>query len=196
MKNERPRDALKSLMERAGLNAHALAKKANVQPSTLYNLMSGVSKSLSVGVAQKLAVALETSVDAILGNTPATSDRIDIQWEVGVLGRLFELDTPMKAERPFGISIEEDVIAAIATGDALRPMPGSWTILFRRVEEDPEALIGKLCVVRLANSKQPLIREIRRGSQRGLYHLSFWSAAPIEDATILASHLIICMTQT
>jgi len=195
MNKHDPREALKALMERNGLNAHALAKKANVQPSTLYNLMSGVSKSLSVGVAQKLADALDTSVDAILGNAPVTSDKIDILWEVGVLGKLFELDHPLQMKRPVGIGPDEDVIAAIASGDTLRPMPGEWSILFRRQSEDPDGLLGKLCIVRIANSAQPMIREIRRGTRRGIYHLSYWSAAPIEDATLAASHLIISMTQ-
>jgi transcriptional regulator with XRE-family HTH domain len=193
MDNDRLRIALEAFMARHGLNAHALSKKANIRPSTIYNFMSGTSKSLSLPVIEKIAEAVGVSAAEILGGHGG--DYIQVAYEVGVHGKLYALDEPLRLERPSWLPDDETVLAAIASGDALRPMPGEWTILFRKEPEDPETLLGRLCLVRVAGLPQPVLREIRRGTRRGLYHLSFWAAAPLEDAEIQAAHLIVSMAQ-
>lgn len=194
MNQNDPRNVLRRVMEERGLNPHALAQKAKVRPSTLYNFLSGVSETLSVPVIEKIALAAGVSVDALLGNAPLKGGAIPIVWEVGNLGKLFDAEPVLHLERPPGIDPDEDLVAA-RSDDALRPMPGSWFILFRKQPEDPERLIGQLCVVRTAQSAAPMIRELRRGSQRGLYTLQFWSAPTIEDVEIVAAHKIVTLSQ-
>lgn len=186
---------LKAFMERYGLNPHALAQKSGIRASTLYNFLSGTSKSLSLPVIEKIAAAAGAPVAELLGEAPASGENIELAYEVGVHGRLYDAQEGLTLERPEWLPSGEEVVAAIASGDALRPMPGEWTIFFRKQPQDPEELQGKLCVVRVAGVSQPMIREIRRGTRRGLYHLSFWAAAPMDDAEILAAHEIVFMGQ-
>ena len=195
MNRSDPRDVLRHVMEERQLNPHALAQKANVRPSTLYNFLSGVSETLSVPVIEKIAAVTGVSVDALLGNAPLAGGKIPVEWEVGNLGRLYPDDRNLTLDRPPGLDPSEDVVAATTNDEVLRPMPGEWSILFRKVPEDAETLLGKLCVVRTAGYASPMIREIRRGSRRGLYTLHFWSASPMEDVEVLAAHRIVSLTQ-
>lgn len=196
MNRDDMRQTLRELMDRKGLNPHSLSQKANIRASTIYNFMSGTSKSLSLTVIEKIAEAVGVPASEILGETPAGAGNfIQVTYEVGVHGKLYESDEPIQLERPSWLPEDEQVLAAVASGDAMRPMPGDWTVLFRQEPQDPEELLGRLCVVRVAGIAQPMIREIRRGTQRGLYHLAFWSAAPIDDAEIQAAHLIVSLAQ-
>lgn len=190
-----PREILRRLMEEHKLNPHALAQKAKITPSTLYNFLSGVSETLSVPVIEKIAAVTGASVDSLLGNAPMAGGKIPIAWEVGILGRLFPDGRNLTLDRPPGLDPAEEVVAAIANDEALRPMPGEWNVLFRRDPEDPEGLLGKLCVVRTTGAQGPLVRELRRGSRRGLYTLNFWTVAPLEDVEVLAAHRIVSLQQ-
>lgn len=190
-----PRDALRRVMQEHGLNPHALAQKAKVRPSTLYNFLSGVSETLSVPVIEKIADVTGVSVDALLGKVPLAAGDIPVHWEIGILGRLFPAEQTLTLTRPQGLDPAESAVAAVATGDALRPMPGEWNVIFRREPEDPDLLLHKLAVVRVPGHGSPLIREIRRGSRRGLYSLHFWSAAPMEDIEVLAAHRVLVLSQ-
>lgn len=195
MQEEAKREALRRFIAERGLNPNALAKRAGVRSSTLYNFLSGTSKSLSIDVLQKLAEAGGGTIDEVMGNTPGRPRPIRVTHEVGVYGKLFEVDTELVIDRPSWLPSDTDLVAAIATGEALRPIPGDWTVLFEREPGDPEALLGRLCVVRAQGHAQPLLREIRRGSRRGLYDLLSPAAPPIDDAVIQAAHLVVAMTQ-
>lgn len=190
-----PRDVLRRLMDEQHLNPHALAQKANIRPSTLYNFLSGVSETLSVPVIEKIAAVTGASVDVLLGKAPMAGGAIPVEWEIGNLGRLYPDDRNLQLDRPPGLDPADDIVAAITHDEVLRPMPGEWNVLFRRQPEDPEQLLGKLCVVRTPGHSGPLVRELRRGSRRGLYTLNFWSSAPMEDVEVLAAHRIVSLQQ-
>lgn len=195
MPEDRRREALRRFIERSGTNANALAKRAGVRSSTIYNYLSGTSQGLSLDVVAKLAEAGGGTIDELLGNTTGRPGPIPVQYEVGVHGRMFGVDRMMQIERPDWLPPGEDVIAALAPGEALRPMPGDWTVLFRREPQPPDELLGRLCVVRAQNHGEPLLREIRRGSQRGLFDLFWWSAPPISDVVVQAAHLVLSLSQ-
>ena len=151
---------------------------------------------MTLDVLTKLAEAGGGTVDELLGNAPGRPEPIPVQFEIGVHGRMFRRDDDgLTVDRPAWLPEEEQAIAAVAPGEALRPMPGNWTVLFRREPQHPDELLGRLCIVRAAHHPEPMLREIRRGSQRGLYDLLFWSAPPIADAMIQAAHLVVGMTQ-
>lgn len=195
MSHGEPRAILRRVMEEQGLNPHALAQRANIRPSTLYNFLSGVSETLSLPVIEKIAAVTGIGMDALLGKAPLAGGAIPVAWEVGILGRLYPDDRNLTLTRPPGLDPAEDVVAAITNDEVLRPMPGEWNVLFRKEPEEPDGLLGQLCVVRVAGHSQPMIREIRRGSRRGLYTLSFWAASPMEDVEVLAAHRIVSLNQ-
>lgn len=190
--------ALKRFMESRGLKAHPWATAAGLRSSTLYNFLSGKSQSLSSESLERLAQAAGATVDEILsGETTAkvvAQGTVWMRYTVGVFGRLFAMDSPTQIARPSGVPQDVDVIAARIDGDGLHPIPNGWTVFYEALERDPETLVGKLCVVKTPTA--PLqIREIRRGTQRGLYTLLAWSASPVEDVQVTAAHLVISISQ-
>jgi len=189
--------AFKHFMEVRGLKPHPWAQAAGLRSSTIYNFLSGKSLSLSSDTLERLAKAAGASVDEILSGEK-TNHRNDapvlVPYTVGVYGRLFSMDRPMQVQRPAGVPAEVEVVAARIDGDGLHPVPDGWLVYFEAEPRDPEALIGKLCVVQVAGG-QRLIREIRRGQNPGLYTLLSWTASPMEQAQVQAAHLIISIAQ-
>lgn len=98
-------------------------------------------------------------------------------------------------ERPSAVAPDQDVVAARIDGDGLHPVPPGWTVFFTRASQDPASLIGKVAVVRVAGNPQMLVREVRRGTQAGLWTLLSWSASPLENVEITAAHPILAITQ-
>ena len=190
--------ALKRFMEAHGLKPHPWAQAAGLRSSTLYNFLSGKSLSLSGDTLERLAKAAGATVDEILSgektNKQAQGPDVWIRFSVGVFGRLFEMEKPVQVQRPAGVPPEVEVVAARVDGDGLHPIPGGWVVYYEAKPRDPEALIGKLCVVQVAGG-QRLIREIRRGPNSGLYTLLSWTASPMEQVEVQAAHLVISISQ-
>lgn len=63
---------LKRLMELRGVNAHELAAKAGLNPTAVYDIMSGKARSPKLETVAKLAAALSVSPSALI-EPPATS---------------------------------------------------------------------------------------------------------------------------
>jgi transcriptional regulator with XRE-family HTH domain len=189
--------AFKRFMDERGLKPHPWAQAAGLRSSTIYNFLSGKSLSLSSDSLERLAKAAGASVDEILSGEKTNNMSeapVLVPYTVGVYGRLFSMDRPLHVQRPAGVPAEVEVVAARIDGDGLHPIPDGWIVYFEAKPRDPEALIGKLCVVQVAGG-QRLIREIRRGQNPGLYTLLSWTASPMEQAQVQAAHLIISIAQ-
>jgi len=199
-KKNQSRDSFKAFMEKRGLKPHPWAKKAGVRSSTLYNYLSGVSESLTADTLQKLAKAAGTSVDELLGNAPAIpkatpAQPVRLDAVVGIYGRMFAVDTEEFVQRPVGLPPDVEVLAARIDKDGLHPIPGGWTLFFEKQPRNPEELVGKLAVVQVAPQNQRLVREIHRGTQKGLYTLTAWNAALLSDVEIAAAHAVVSIVQ-
>jgi len=77
---------LKALMERRGLNAHELASRAGLNPTGVYDIISGKSRSPKVENVAKIAQALGVSAATLLQEPSDDALRDDI------LGMLAQLD--------------------------------------------------------------------------------------------------------
>ena len=185
-------------MDKRGLKPHPWAKTAGIRSSTLYNYLSGLSGNLTADTLQKLAQAAGTSVDELLGisssppkGTAAQPIRIDAV--VGIYGRVFNLDV----EQFVPIAINDiEVCAARIDKDGLHPVPGGWILVYEKTPRSSEDLIGKLAVVELAAQGHRLVREVHRGTRAGLYTLTAWNAAMLEDVEIVAAHAVVSINQT
>lgn len=85
------------------------------------------------------------------------------------IGQGFEhVDLP---EGVFG----EDIVAVRIRGDSMRPLRNGWLIFYRRSQDGvPDECVNELCVCQVADGPC-LVKEIRRGSKPGLYHLVSWT---------------------
>lgn len=190
--------ALRSFMERRGLKPHPWAQSAGIRSSTLYNFLAGKSATLSSETLERLAQAAGASVDEILGREgprPTGGAGVPLRYTVGILGRLFVADVEEVVARPAGVPSDVDLVAARIDGDGLSPLRAGWIVYFEAVARDPSTLSGKLAVVRLPGKPAPLVREIRRGSQAGLFTLLAWTGSPIEDVEVEAAHLVVSIAQ-
>lgn len=212
---KRSRAALQSFMDAKGLKPHPWAQAAGLRSSTLYNFLAGRSHSLTSDSLQRLAQAAGATVDEILSGKPAaphkpsrleeapprqptptsTGPVVPIKWLVGVYGRLFEMDRAVEVSRPVGVPPGVEAVAARVDGDGLHPIPSDWLVFFEAAAKPPEAVVGKLCVVRMRGSQQPMIREVRKGATPGLYTLLSWSASPMENVEVVEAHPVLSITQ-
>ena len=64
---------LKKLRTQAGLSQDQMARKAGVPYSTYLKIESGVTPNPSIQTVLNIAVALEVSLDKLVGRTPPSS---------------------------------------------------------------------------------------------------------------------------
>jgi transcriptional regulator with XRE-family HTH domain len=191
-------ELLKSFMVNRDLKPHPWAQKAGIRSSTIYNFLAGKSATLSSDTLEKLAQAAGATVDEILGRgasqNPVAGD-VPLRFEIGINGRLFQMQTIGFVPRPSGVAAGVDLTAARVEGDGMHPLRAGWIFYFETAPVGPEKLVGKLAVVNVAGRSEPLVREVRRGSQKGLYALVSWNAGTLEDVEVLSGHRIVSITQ-
>lgn len=80
-----------------------------------------------------------------------------------------------------------DIVALRVRGNSMRPALRDGWLIFYRKEQDgvPEDCLNQVCVVALADGRL-MVKELRRGSSRGLYDLHAWNATsePLEDQKV------------
>lgn len=75
-------------------------------------------------------------------------------------------------------------VAAIIRGDSMHPLKDGWLIFWTRDHEGvPEDCLGKLCVVEIVNGPT-MVKEVHKGSKKGLYDLHSWNAALRKDVKL------------
>lgn len=70
---------LKRLMAAQGLNPHTLTAAAGTNPTAVYDILSGKSRSPKVETVAKLASALGTDVSTLIEEPGASALRSDLQ---------------------------------------------------------------------------------------------------------------------
>ena len=190
-------ELLQSFMVSHNLKPHPWAQKAGIRSSTIYNFLAGKSATLSSDTLEKLAQAAGATVDEILGRRASkiSSGDVPLRYEIGINGRLFQMDSEEFASRPAGFDVGVELVAARVEGDGMHPLKAGWVIYFESAAVGPEKLVGKLAVVTVSGRTEPLIREVRRGSQKGLYALHAWNAGTLEDVEVLSGHRIVSISQ-
>lgn len=85
-------------------------------------------------------------------------------------------------ERPNNAT--EKTVAVEIRGDSLGPYFDRWLVFYDDVRSPiTEDMFGKLCVVGLSND-QVLVKEVRPGSRKGLFHLGPAGAESVKDARV------------
>jgi len=90
--------------------------------------------------------------------------------------RIDEADAPPAAD--------EHTVAVIVRGDSMAPAFRDRDIIYyRNVQADPDQLIGRECVIRLADGRT-FVKILMRGSAAGLFTLFSYNAPLISDVAI------------
>ena len=69
-----------------------------------------------------------------------------------------------------------DLVAVRIRGDSMRPLKDGWLVYYRRDQDGiPDDCVGELCIAKVQDGPT-YIKELRRGSKPGRFHLLSWSA--------------------
>lgn len=190
------RAAFRRWLDLMGVNANEAARKAEITVSAIYNFLNGDTKSLSSNVLNKLAVAYNSSVDAILSGREQQNQvsvpRVKVLFRVGARGSMFICEDKLVATAPQGVALPSGVSAAVVDGDGLAPIPDGWTVFFRDDPSEPGALVGKLATVRFSGGgDRPVVRTIVRSQHDGLFTLKALDGTLTEDVKIVAAHEVV-----
>jgi len=85
---------------------------------------------------------------------------------------------------PSGLNPQRTV-AAIVRGSSMEPaIPDGWRVFYSRdPEQDVNGVVGKLCVVKLAEGPT-MLKQVRRGATTGRFNLISTNAALLEDQAL------------
>lgn len=173
---------LRKIREALGLNQTEMAKQIGVeQPS-----ISRYEKNLSIPNDEVLSKYCSLSGQSLselrYGKSTRASRRVKIVGHVGAGEAVIPIDDQAQgagetAPFPEGISTTETLVAVRIRGESMRPLRDGWTLYYTRKQDEgvPEDCLNQLCVVGLADG-QILVKELRRGYQRGRYNLHSWAA--------------------
>lgn len=145
-----------------------------------------ISRDAAIRYARFFRVSLEWLLTG-KGTQKARKPEVPVIAFVGAGAEVFPIDDSAQGggldlvEVPFGM---EDHVAAIIRGDSMYPLRDGWIILWHRDQAGvPEDCIGQLCVVQVKDGPT-LVKDLRRGSKKGLYRLESWNAPPREDVQL------------
>jgi phage repressor protein C with HTH and peptisase S24 domain len=86
---------------------------------------------------------------------------------------------------PSGLNPQRTV-AAIVRGTSMEPsITDGWRVFYSRdPEQDVVGVVGKLCVVKLADGGPTMLKQVRRGATAGRFNLISTNAALLEDQAL------------
>jgi len=170
---------LRRLMTLKGIKAKPLAKKAGLGETAVRDIFEREGADMKVGTLHKLAGALDTTVDDILGATA-----IGIVGRIGAGGNVVYAEAPLGwVPRPPGVSIA--VEAMEVEGSSMLPRYSSGDIVYIARTHDgvTEEDIGEFCAVRLVTG-ETYIKQLAHGSRPGFFTLRSLNAEDITDVQL------------
>lgn len=184
-----PAERLKSARIEAGYESAAAAARAMGTPAPTYSGHENGTTDMPRKAAIRYARFYGVSLDWLLTGSGEGRRRtkVPVICYVGAGAEVHPIDDHPKGQ---GIELVEpppgvtDCVAARIRGDSMHPLRDGWLIFWRKTEDGvPEGCMGALCVVQVKDGPT-LVKELRRGSKRGLYRLESWNASPREDVQI------------
>lgn len=148
-----------------------------------YAKLEGGSRQLSPKWIDRAAEAYGIDAGEIV------TSRRDVIPIVGYVGagaesHFYAENHPLHEEAPAPTDATEDTVALIIRGDSLGSFFEDWLVIYDDVKRPvTRDLVGKLCVVGLPNG-QVLVKKIKAGKSRGLFHLFGQFGDPILDTPI------------
>lgn len=147
------------------------------------NLTRDISREAAIRYARFFRVSLEWLLTG-KGSQKPNRPEVPIVSYVGTGAEVFAIDDNAKGSgiemvpAPIGM---EDCIGARIKGTSMHPLKDGWLIFWERDHVGvPEECVGELCVVQVKDGPT-LVKDLRRGSRKGLYRLESWNAPTRED---------------
>lgn len=183
-----PSNRVKEIREKLGLSQAELARRIGEtwDHHKISRIESGKS-GLDVAALPAIAAALGVAPEELL---PSANFRlVRVAGYVGAGAEVFPIEELPRWEGDYEVECPrelnpDDTEALIVEGDSMLPIePRSVVFVTRSRPSTADDILGKLCVVELADGRR-LVKQVRRGYQKGRFNLISTNAAPIEDVEI------------
>jgi transcriptional regulator with XRE-family HTH domain len=153
-----------------------------VDPSTVNKLEKGQRK-LTQEWLKRFSEALDCTPFELMGDQ---TTEVPVVGYVGAGAEVFPFDDHAQGhgferiEAPFGVNPKE-IVAVRIVGNSMYPIKEGWTLFYKKDHDGITTdCINKLCICRALNGAM-YIKEVHKGSRKGLFTLISWNAPPIED---------------
>lgn len=183
--SEDRRRAFLSRLSALEMTVAQVARLSGVPATTLYSYKDGKARSLSGINQEKIASALQLSVDDLFRSAPHSIRAVGVWGKVGARAEVYPLsdyaNAPMyEVALPPTLDPGEEYVAFEIEGFSMPPAEPGWVVLFRKVEAQPEDLINTPVLVDTKDGRR-LFKRLRKGYAPGLYNLESWDGSPLME---------------
>lgn len=170
---------LRRLMELKGIKAKPLSKLAGLGDTAVRDIFEREDADMRVGTLHKLARALDTTIDDIIG-----AAGVSLVGRIGAGGNvIYSEDHSGAVPRPPGLATPVEALEV--DGSSMLPRYSSGDIVYIAREHDgvAEDDIGEFCAVRVSTG-ETYIKQLAYGSRPGLFTLRSLNAEDITDVEL------------
>lgn len=177
---ERVRAVLRRLMDREGIKAKPLSKRAGLGETAVRDIFERDGTDLRLGTLRKLASALDTTIDEFIG-----SGDVPLVGKIGAGGCIIYGDDAADGTVPRPPGMGGDLEAMLVEGDSMLPRYSSGDVVYIQRAHDGvlPVYLGEYCAVRLKTG-ETYVKLLARGSRPGFYDLRSLNAADITDVEV------------
>ena len=190
-------DRLRMARELAGYSSAAGAAEAFGWKYPTYSAHENGTRGFGREKAKKYAEIYRVSLDWLITGRGAPKGKamIPLVGFVGAGAEILPIDDHPKGggldEIPAPAGHEGSSVAVEIRGDSMFPLKPGWRLVYARERDGvPMEALNRLCVCRLRDGRM-LVKELQRGSRKGVYRLVSWNAAPIEDVALEWAALVL-----
>jgi transcriptional regulator with XRE-family HTH domain len=188
---KRRKMTLETLAARLGTSAGHLHKWETDKVAVNVDRLCDIARILEIGLNDLLLDPTRFNCTPVIGV-------LDHFGSVEIVED-FASGQPMKfVDAPDGIDVKSGAAIEVA-GDALQPIPNGWLVYFNRVYGNSHyggisnEAVGGLCVAKIADAPQMIVRRIGEGSKPPLYNLFSPHTTEILDITLDWAAPVICI---
>lgn len=184
------------ISELPGKSKKGLADHLNLPPARITEIINE-TRSIKGDEVSRVAEYLEWSDTTVLAlmngakTPPRQAKRTTfVVGYVGAGARIFVYDDHPKGhgleEVPTPPGYDGDCVAVRVIGDSMFPqIEDGWLLYYAKESEGvPTEMMGKLCIVRLYDDGELLVKKLAKGTSKGLFRLDSLNAPPIEDVRL------------
>ncbi|MFT7573136.1 MAG: transcriptional regulator with XRE-family HTH domain [Paracoccaceae bacterium] len=204
MKDDLQRQAqqIRLWRKRRKMTLENLARKLGTSAGHLHKWETG-KVSVNVDRLDDIARVLEVGLHDLLLD-PSRFNSIPVIGVLDHFGRVeiiedFASGDPLKfVDAPDGVDVDSGAAIEVA-GDALQPIPNGWLVYFNRTYGSSHyggianEAVGGLCVTKISDAPQMLVRRVGEGSKPPYYNLFSPHTTEILDIELDWAAPVVCL---
>jgi transcriptional regulator with XRE-family HTH domain len=200
--DQHPTQQIRLWRKRRKMTLETLAGKLGTSAGHLHKWETG-KVSINVDRLCEIARILEIGLHDLLLD-PSSFHCVPVIGVLDHFGKVeivedFASGEPLRfVDAPDGVDVNSGAAVEVA-GDALQPIPNGWLIYFNRLygsshdDGDANEAVGSLCVVKVTDAPQMLVRRVGQGSKPPLYNLFSPHLTEMLDVALDWASPVVCI---